>query len=250
MDEKPTIEEPKEEPKKEVSAEDQAKAILDELGNLGIDSPEKIHNMAKASSEAGNLARMLGEVRQQNDEMRRQIQNLSTTPQHHDNDEYGGESIDIRGVIRNELRGFYQDEIIKPQAEMTNRVYGELSAIQGDEDYHLVKDMWDEHWQNPSTQHRVQTNQTSPKREYDNLVKTYFRQSFRKTYDALKGVVETKAKPPHMESGDQSHVVMPTSDDETRDKVKKVVKNSTGSDSDIEALVKAMLPPDDSIFKR
>lgn len=247
--EKPTIEEPKAEPKTEVSAEDQAKAILEELKSRGIDSPEKIENMAKASSEAGNLARMLGELRQQNANLERQIQNMNQ-PHKTDYDNDYGESIDLRQVVRNELRGFWNDEIVKPQAEMTNRVYSELAAIQSDEDYPLVNQMWESHWQNPSTQHRVSTGQSSPKTEYDRLVRTYYRQSFKKTYDALQGVVESRAKAPHVETGDQTHVSMPTADDETREKVKNITKNSQGSDSDIEALVKAMLPSDDAIFKR
>jgi len=249
MSEKPTIEEPKGTEKPEVSAEDQAKAILEELGKFGIDSPEKVQNVAKASSEAGNLARILGETRQQNEILMREIQSLKNQPKQTDSYEYG-EPINIKEVVRNELRGFYQEDILKPQVEFSNKIWSELSEVQSDEDYALVQSVWDKHWNNPNTQYKVQTGQTSPKKEYDKLVRTYYRQSMKKTYDALQGVMNQKAKPPHIETGDQTHVHMPTQSDETREKVDKIVKNSKGGDSDIEALVRTILPETDPMFRR
>jgi hypothetical protein len=80
------------------------------------------------------------------------------------------------------------------------------------------------------------------------VVRTYYREALKKTHGALKGVMETKVKPPHVEVGDQTHVNMPTATDETREKVNKITKSSQGTDQDIEDLVKALLPGSDPIF--
>lgn len=251
--ESPQTEEPVLEPSEpEVSAEDQAKAILAELEANGINSVEKVQNVVTASSESGNLARMLGEQRRATEALQRQIEQLTQQPQHQSYDpEYGGEQpVDIRGIFRKEIRNFYQDEVIKPQVEQTNRVYGELSQIQSDPDYALVGQMWDKHWNSPNTQHRIMTGQTSPKGEYDNLVRTYYREALKKTHGALKGVVENStARPPHVEVGSQSHVHTPTQSDEQKEQIQKITKSSQGGDGDIEALVKAFLPSTDSIFQ-
>ena len=247
-EETPVMEEPKEEPtNQEVSAEDQANEILAELTNLGIDSVEKVQGMHTASGESGNLARMLGEQRQITESLQAQIQQLTaqSQPQQYV-DEYGSPQqppMDTNS-IKNAIREVYQNDILKPQVEQTNRVYGELSQIQNDPDYALLGQMWDKHWNSPNTQHRIMTGQSSPKGEYDNLRMTYYRTALKKTHGALQGVMESKAKPPHVEIGDQTHVDMPTPLDIHSDDVKKIVKNNTGGDGDMEALVKAFLPAD------
>ena len=249
-EEKPVMEEPVEESTtQELSAEDQAKEILAELDNLGINSVEKVQGMATASSESGNLARMLGEVRQQNDQLQRQIQEMNQAQRQYE-PEYGEQPVDLAKIVRNEIRGFYSDEVVKPQMEQTNRVYGELSAIQSDPDYPLVQQVWEKHWNAPQTQHLMMTGHTGAKEEYEKVVRTYYREAFLKTSGALRGVMDKKATPPHVEVGDQTHVNMPTQSDETRENIKNIVKSSQGSDQDIEALVKAMLPQDDPMFKR
>jgi hypothetical protein len=243
-EENPVMEEPVEEPTTpEVSAEDSAKSILEELSGLGIDSVEKVQNMATASSESGNLAQMLGEVRQQNQDLQRQITEIGQ-PRPQENMGYEDQSQDIAGIMRKEIRNFYSNEIVKPQVEQTNRVYGELSSIQSDEDYAMVQPVWDQHWNSPQTQHRIMTGQASPRGEYDKVVKTYYRSALKKTHGALRGVMETKAKPPHVEVGDQTHVDMPTQLDVQTEQVKGIIKNNKGGDGDIEALVKAFLPAD------
>jgi hypothetical protein len=193
---------------------------------------------------------MLGEQRQLNENLMREIQGLKTSTQTtQDNYEYG-EPIDIRSAIRNELRTFYQEDILKPQTEYNNRIYGELAEIQQDDDFNLVKGAWDEHLRNAATQQRINTGQTTPKAEYDRLIRTFYRQSLKKTRDALQGIVDVKGKPPHVETGDQTYVHTPTQSEETTEQVKNIVKNSRGGDSDIDALVKTILPADDPIFKK
>ena len=243
-EETPVMEEPIEEPTvPEVSAEDQAAAILKELAGLNIDSVEKVKNMATASSETGRLAQMLGEVRQQNQTLQQQIEQLTSNSASQQQYEYG-ETPDIAKIMRNEIRNFYSNEVIKPQVEQTNRVYGELSQIQNDDDYALVAPIWDQHWNSPQTQHRIMSGQSTPSSEYNKVVKTYYRSALKKTHGALKGVMETKAKPPHIEVGDQTHFDMPTTARIQSDEVKKIVGNNRGGDGDIEALVKAFLPAD------
>ena len=250
-EESPQIEEPTEPSEPEVSAEEQANAILAELEANGINSPEKVQNVLTASSESGRLAQMLGEQRQMTENLQRQIEQLTQQPQPSQYDEYGQgqQGVDVN-AIKAAVRDVYQNDILKPQVEQTNRVYGELSQIQNDPDYTLVAQMWDKHWNSPNTQHRVMTGQSSPRGEYESLVRTYYREALKKTHGALKGVVEKQAKPPHVEVGDQSHVHTPTQSDEQKAQIEKITKSSQGGDQDIEALVKAFLPSNDSMFNQ
>lgn len=230
-EENPQIEEPVVEPSNtEVSAEDQAKAILDELEANGINSVEKVQNVVTASSESGNLARMLGEQRQMTENLQRQIEQLTQQPQQQSYDYDQPQGVDVESIKR-AVRDVYQNDILKPQIEQTNRVYGELGQIQNDPDYTLVNEMWNKHFNSPQTQHRIMTGQSSPKSEYDSLVRTYYREALKKTHGALKGVVENKARPPHVEVGDQSHAHTPTQSDEQKAQIEKITKSSQGGGS-------------------
>ena len=249
--EKPQIDgSPQEEPREAMGQED-VQALLKELETIGVDSPEKLQNMATASSQTGRLARELGELRQQNAEMANMLQQLQTQnhqPAQPQYNEYGeAQGPDLQKIVEGSIRNFYMNEILKPQQEAQKKVFGELSEIQNDPDYGLVQKTWNEHWNSPQTQQRVYSGQSSPRFEYDRLVRTYYREALKRSHGALKGLVDQGAKPstPHVEQGEQQHVHTPTSDDEMKEQIDRLQKNWKGEDDDVEKLVATMFPQGD-----
>ena len=76
-DERPNIEQPVEEPQPEPQVDETA-ALLEELKRVGVERPEQVANIHRASQESGRLAQMLGEERKRNEEMQRQLQEIQS----------------------------------------------------------------------------------------------------------------------------------------------------------------------------
>jgi len=229
--------------------EEDAKAILAELEKYGINNTEKLQNMAHASSQVGGMANKLGEANQRISQLEQLLREMQNKPQETYN-EYGEPKSLTRDDIRQEMKRFYMEDIIKPQQEIQSRIFGELSEIQNDPDFTLVSEMWEKHWGSPSVQQRVFNGQSSPKHEYERLMRTFLKESLSRTHGALKGLMDrgAKAPPPHMESGEQQHVETHTSDEEFREKKKKLKENWKGEDDDIMKMVKAFLPDGDPLL--
>ena len=251
--EQPVLKEAPNTEETEVSAQEQAEALLRQLEQLNVNSPEKLENMAKASAESGNLARMLGQANDQIKGLSQQVQQLQNQPreQYYDQNEYGQQNNITPSSIRDELRRFYAEEVIAPQQEAQSRILGELSQIQGDADYATFASKWDEHFNTPQIQQRIYSGQSSPLIEYNNFKLNQFRNLLGQTTQTLKGLTEKGAKPiPHVEKGSESHVHTPDVDETRMENLKKMVdpKHWQGRDEDIESLVKEFFPKDDPLL--
>ncbi len=237
---KPTIEEPS------VDVD----AVLKELEAIGKTTPESVRNMHTASQQTGRYANEIGELRQEIERMRTEANVPRQAPPRNEFDaEYGGESVDLGRLVDDRLHKFWGD-IQKQQAETYQRQVAEMNDIYTDEDYELVKDVWDQYAKTPNFNVKLNTGNTTLKGEYDKFVRSYFRQVALKSRDAL--VVATKGgkrTPPHIESGNQA----PPSEEESGDKhknVRKIAAKTQGSDADIDAMIGALLPKDDPILRR
>jgi len=242
--EEPTVEEPT---PKEPKPEDMAKDLLAKLESLGIDTPERIDGIATASRESGNIARQMGEIRRQNAELqealKNQIQTQSTDTEY-------GESVDLGALIDQRLENFV-GKLNKKQTEAQQRYYGELAAIESDDDYGLVKDIFEKHITSPKVQGLIAAGQTTAGSEYQKLVNTVMRESLKQSKDIIIGLTSKGVTPPHVESGNTQSIALPTEEDEMTTKVKRMTDrtNWQGTDQDILKLVKTLLPSDSTIFK-
>ena len=134
-EEQPTLEDGEPEGRKEegaqVSPEDQAKAILEELKALGVEKPEQIQNMATAASQAGVIANHLGEAREEIARLKAELESIkSQTKQPSDTSDIDlynmGETVDLGKLIENKLENFYVTKVLKPQQEATARYFEDL----------------------------------------------------------------------------------------------------------------------------
>ena len=106
----PTIEESVAETKKETKEEFDLDGLMSQLKAVGVTNTEQLENKLNASREAGNLARMLGDVKKQNQELTELVSQLQSSGnknmanESHDFDEPVSGAIDLKSEIRNAIR--------------------------------------------------------------------------------------------------------------------------------------------------
>jgi len=248
--ESPQLEETSKPEAAEPSAAESAHELLNQLEKLNVSTPEDLTNMAQASSQSGHLANLLGDANKKIEALTQKMDGMQT-PHSQEGYEYN-ESPDLKSIVRNELRGFYTDEVIKPQQEAQGRILGEMAQIQKDPDYGLVASDWAEHYNTPQVQQKIYSGQSSPMAEYNTFVRSYLRGFLTKTTETLKGLTADGVKTiPHVESSDVSHVHTQTPDEISKDEINKMVdpKKWQGTDTDIEKLVGKFFPKGDPLLK-
>ena len=228
----PTVEQPvTEEPT--LSAE----SLLEELNKIGIENPEQIQNMHFASQQAGRTGQLLGTEREKVAALERKVaelQNQST---------YNYEEPDIKTVVKESIRDFYQTEILGPQQKSTEQYYQDMAVIQSDPDFKLAGPVFEQWKQRPDVMRALQSGQTTFLNEYNKCA----REALRKLALDSRNFI-TKQTPsqtaPHMESNSSASQPMPSDNDEVNEKVKNLRKpeNWGGSESDLRKLVDTVLP--------
>jgi hypothetical protein len=232
--------------------------ILAELQKVGVKNPEQVANMARASSEAGRLANMLGEIRRENAELRRIVEQGQTRQPKSDWDG-SPDTVDLAKLVENAsakaVRGFYEENVLKPQMQARQMFYQQMEEVQGDDDYAVVKDVFEAHLQNPRTQSALSSGEATISGEYNKLVRKFYRQLADKSRVVLESFQKAGAKPgakspPHMESGTGSAYVPPEQRADQKAKLLDLKSKSRGRDDDIDAMLKTMFPDDDPFLSR
>lgn len=198
MAESPVIEETTEtEPTKEVAPDD----LLAELKAAGVTNATELQNKLKASSEAGNLAFKLGEERREKAELAKRLEALEkrAVPTEEFND-YTERPIDLQGEI---ARGVEQvlTKREKQQADAQRQMMTKWHTIQNDEDFHLIKPVWDEKLKDPNFVYAVQSGQVDPVQEYTNTLRTYYKGIARRSAETIEKLSGGKVKTPMVEQG-------------------------------------------------
>jgi hypothetical protein len=233
MTEQPTVKEPiTEEPTQ--TPENAASDILSKLKDLQIDDPKKLENMAIASSQAGKLANDLGETRRALASVQEELNRIKGQS----DTSYGGE-IDLATLIDNRLETFVTKQQEK-QRQAQEAYYRDMGKVQNDKRYPALKDTFEKHMQSYNVQQRINSGQTTASEEYGKIKDAYLDLLEENLTSVSK---TTKPKPPHMETGTVT-VPMPTIDEELKEDLKNKTdptKGFSGTDQDIEALVRARM---------
>lgn len=244
-DEKPTIEEePKGTPPVEEKADIDVDAVMQELEAIGKTKPEEIRGMFTASQSTGKYANEIGSLRQEIERLKSESSQPRQT--NYDPDYSGEQGIDLEKVIYNTVGKFWND-----QQQMNQKAYRyqmeEMNAINTDEDYPIVRDVWEEHTKTPNFNMRINSGQTSYQREYDKVVRAYYRGVAKRSKEALEFATKQGPKPPHVESGSPPTPPREEGDD-SRDKLRKIAAKATGTDEDVDKMIDAILPTGDAIY--
>ena len=105
------------EPRQEVSAEEQARKTLEALQTVGVESPEQVQNLQQAAQQAGHVQNLLGQANQRIRELEAALAQGRPVPQqpspHRD-----------KGVSNSEYAPFHQR-----CARGSRRTLGDLKQI-------------------------------------------------------------------------------------------------------------------------
>jgi len=246
MAEQPTITEPTEPTPTNESADAD---ILAKLKELGADDPQKLENMAMASSQAGKLANDLGQTRAELAQVKEYLAKMQTTdPQPYDYNE----GIDVGSVVRKETRSVIQ-EIMAEQQENTRKAqeayWKDMGEVQGDRRYGALKGAYEKHMANFNTQQKINLGKTTAMKEYQKVKDAYF--DILEETQSNFGKTQAPVAPPHVEGSESHSAPMPTMDDDRKGKVKNLTdpsKGWSGTDENVKELVTAFMGAD-SIFK-
>lgn len=227
-----------EETKTEVQVDEKAE-LLKELERIGVESTEQLQNMKTASSQVGQMANMVGDLRAEITELKSQ----RTEPTYQDDGTADIARLIEEGVdkaIEKRTQAQMQAQRAAQQAALRD-----IQSVQGDQDFPLVQSVWEEHLNSPVVRANLQTGQTTISNEYHKLVRGYYRKIAERSRDVI-GSMGEKATPPHVESA-ETNVATPqfSESDEKSEKIKNAQKTWTGSDRDIDSLLDAVLPPGD-----
>jgi hypothetical protein len=250
-DESPTIEQPTTPPPAEIDT----KALLDELGKIGVKKPEELVNIHNASQQVGKAWNEVGTLRQQNEQLLQAVRELQTKvsqPASREPD-YGSntEGVDLGKMIDTKLdAGIKRNirEMQQQQFDAQRHVQREYAKITNDPDFQLVEEVWKRHASTFDTQDRLQSGQSTLSEEYNNVVKTYYREIAKRSRSAIEGLSKNSQKQPHMETGETQSRPIPSGDQEHNKKVRQITedrsKGNLDSNKALENLVKEFFPAD------
>jgi hypothetical protein len=254
--EKPNVaEEPTtiEKPTTPAPAEIDTKALLDELGKIGVKKPEDLVNIHNASQQVGKAWNEVGTLRQQNEQLARSVQELQAIArkaQQTNQPDYGSnanEGVDLGKLIDTTIKKNIHD-MQQQQFEAQRAVQREYAKITNDPDFQLVEEVWKKHAGSFDTQDRLQSGQSTLSEEYNNVVKTYYREIAKRSRSAIENLSKSGQKQPHMEAGETQSRPIPSGDQEHNKKVRQIAdersKGTLDSNRALENLVKEFFPAD------
>ena len=266
--ESPVLEQPeptgKETPQPAPDPMESARQVLETLNKLGIESedPEsaaaKLQNMHYASQQAGRYANDLGAERQKVQALEQRLAALEARrtqqqPAQDDFEAIYGEQRppslrpeDVRNVMREEIGNY-----IQMQNQATQQQLQEYAGIRGDSEYGMMEDLFNKHIANPKVQMAMQTRQTNLSKEYDRVKTTFYKNLAKQSRDALQNLLnrtnQAAAAPPHMEQSSSQTQGIPQRPG-VKDELYDMAKKSMGTDDDLDAMLRTMLPDDDQFL--
>jgi len=207
----PVIEEPKVEPQavEEAQTEEQIASLMETLKASSVTTSEQLQGKLDASNQAGNLANMVGNLRAEIAELKET--KAAPAPANEpgfnlDNlDNFGeGQTIDLEGMMTKVIR---KEEARKQKVavEQQQRALASWNAIQNDEDYGLVKAVWEEKLKDPNFVMKIQTGVTDPTQAYQETVRGYYKGMMKQSLSTIEQLQKSGGKPPipHVEGGDR-----------------------------------------------
>jgi hypothetical protein len=220
-------------------------SLLSELTKMGVRKPEEIVGMHQASREAGKLANMLGEVRNENAELKRMIQQMQQSTSAGYQSETPG--VDLGQLIESKTETAVQravQRISQQQIEAQRTIRAEQAKIQNNKWFPAVKDVFEKYISNPNVQDRLMSGESTLTDEYRNVVDAYVDKMMQAQQNALSAT--QKPKPPHVEQGDSQSVQKVPESDETKKKLRRISeersKGNLESNKALDMLVKELFP--------
>lgn len=230
MAENPVIEDPKalegeKKPETPPAEPTEADAFMAQLAQAGISNAKELEGKLDAGVQAGHLAQLYGTEKQKVAELQAQLDKKPVAPPAPlAEDTYGepdpNQTVDLAKVIGSEVNKALdaRDQRTAAAQQQTMQAWGE---IQSDEDYGLVKPVWEKKLSDPNFQLKVNSGQTTIQKEYNRTLRDFYKGIAKKSLETIKVLRgEKPATPvPHMESGTEA-ILLPDELTDNQTKVK------------------------------
>lgn len=239
-DEKPgTVQEPKAEPKTTKDID----GLIAELEKAGVTKTEDLQGRLRASKEAGQLANLLGTVRNENQELKDMIKSLQNPKKENEFDYSGSQPVDIEDVVARSV----EKVLTKKERAVQERQAKALEAwnvIQQDEDYSLVKEIWEERLKDPNFVFQIQRGNVDPGRLFNKTVREYYKGIAKQAGEVIRTLKTGTVQPPHFEGEgavEKSKPPMPEAQEKIKNLREKVNKGYVPGDDELLSLLDKMM---------
>ena len=158
----------------------------------------------------------------------------------------------MRGEIKSVLRDFYRDEVINPQQQASEAYWRDVEQVQSSEYFPVVQDEFEQHMRQPAVQRAMAQGRTTHVNEFHKLLGNKFKDiasQLKTAASALKEQAPQGTTPPHMESGQVPPERQPEGEQAKQQALTDIQKRAQGTDEDLDAYIKALIPDDDPILK-
>ena len=220
-------------------------SLLSELTKMGVTKADDLHNMKRASSEAGNLANLLGQARNETAELKRMIQQIQQG-QNAGYQQPDAQPIDLGKVVEERVEAVF-DRKTRQQLQAQEQIQAEIADIEADSKFPALQEVFQRHIGSNATQKRFRNGETTITKEYMRLKDVWMDKMLEAHTTALK-LTQTSVKAPHVESGDTHSPQLPAAATESAKKIRNITeqrsKGQMTSDQAMEAMVKELFPAD------
>jgi len=227
--EKPTIEEPVKEPvvegqeAKAPEATD-VDALVKELEKAGVTTKAELQGKLRASQEVGQMANLLGDANKRLKDLEEASKMPPAEPEYDYSD---GQPIDIDAIVEKRMNKVLDSREAKTR-QIQQQAMQTWNEIQDDEDYGLVKDVWETKIKDPKFNMDIQTGRKNVTKEYAKTVRQYYKGISKRSLETIKALQEGVVPvAPHVE-GDAQMPGTPTTTTENETLRKVQEKANTG----------------------
>jgi cell division ATPase FtsA len=224
-------------------------SLLSELTKMGVTKADDLHNMKRASSEAGNLANLLGQARNETAELKRMIQQMQQG-QNAGYQPQDAQPIDLGQVVESKAEKAVERVFQKMNAQQMQaqeQVEAEMADIEGDAKFPILQETFQRHIGSRATQLRFRRGETTLTKEYSRLKDVWMDKMLEAHTNALK-LTQPSVKAPHVEQGGTHSPQLPEAATESAKKLRNITEQRSqgkmSSDQAMEAMVKELFPSD------
>ena len=227
-------------------------SLLKELETAGVTNPSQLRGQLTNAREYGKVVNMLGEIRSENTKLHEALSSIKATkqaPAYYEEDE---PPVVSHGNIKDLVSGAVRQAIMeerKNALEAQKMAMQTWHEIQGDSDYSLIKEIWEDKMKDPNFNYQINTGEVDPRKAYSDVKVDYYKSLAVKASKAIKalnggGVIN----PPHMESGVSASLSLPAKPSQTKEKIKAYkdrvnLGGELSSEEELEALISVLKGP-------
>ncbi len=229
--------------------------LVETLDRLQIRDAQHLEGVHRTAQAHGPTAQELGSARQQINDLQREVETLKRAPARQQ-DPYGepyeqqGPPVDLQTEIFRANDRWYEERVLRPQQQASEAYYRDVETVQNSDYYAMVQDEYDAHMRSPAIQRALGQGKTSHTNEFHKVVGQKFQsiaQNLKSAADAIKEQ-SPKGEAPHMETGQVAPEMSPKGEQLTQQQLQEIHEKSRGTDDDLDATIKALLPDGDPIL--